>query len=469
MPDLDYPDAELARAALGGARAVVLPVPGLLLALATAGTLACFAVACGDEPRSTPRGDDGPGGRVQFPGCQFELGEVTVGLIEGTTWWPSPSFALDGDTLLVHRRGTTASNSPHDLELVAVVPATGEARQITTNGVDDTLLDARDGAVLFATRSGDVGELVLERAGRREVLQTGALPSPLYAERRPIRLLSHDAAGWLTYDTTDTPGRYQPTVRMYVDGVTHVLSDGLDGSQVPDVQGREAVWIGTVTSQPDVYYATVVEGGVQRRRITDDPALDRDPMLGGSAIFWLADGVPTRHDLRTGETAVLGELTCTDLAVDGVLAVFTCTEEPLEGWWPPRGTTLWLWDGATLERLVQPEEPIFEVALAAEAPGGPMVAFVTYGEPEAGAFQLGTIWLLRIGDPRRVPLELAAIGSGCWFCDSLWPPVVVRVQGALMAWNYAVAADEELEPWEMPEAIGYALLGEGLVCGESPR
>src|SRR5262245_20114194 len=111
---------------------------GWVKRLSTACAAALIVGSCGDEVGHSP-GDSNeseePGGEgnIDFPECHGTDGSLEVGLIGGDAFYETPSFALRGDTVVVHRRGTVSTNAPEDLELVAVAPTTGDVVQLTAN------------------------------------------------------------------------------------------------------------------------------------------------------------------------------------------------------------------------------------------------------------------------------------------------------------------------------------------------
>jgi hypothetical protein len=405
---------------------------------AAAGLVLSFVSACG----STPIAPVGP-----LPG---DCGPSTISFTVGSLGTTEISEAIVSEGVVyLHRRGTGFSNAPGDLELYSFEPLTARERQLTANDLEDRLLDAGDGALLFqrvrTAPGGTQSDLVYRDEAREVVLDTWAGFQGMQDGTRRLRAVRRDRAAWLRNDTV-----------FYYDGLSvRSVSEGLRFNSPPYLDGNIVVWVGAHGDRRDLHAAVLGE----TLRLTADGANHAAPVTSGSRIFWLADGKAAMRELRGGETRVLDAGPCVALDTHGGMAVFACGDRADNHEYPFPARRLVWFDGTAVRRV-----PTGGGIVQGPRIRDGRIAWVEHASPSdlcgwVANTPRGTLhyWT---GDERIAPAEVARLGAPCLCCDAYWPPVWIDLERDLLTWNYALGDDS---PQTRVDA-GYALVHEQRLC-----
>jgi hypothetical protein len=386
---------------------------------------------------------------------------VEVGQLPAQVWEPGAQPRLSQGQILWHRRHTELGNMPDDVEIFRFDPKSHSTDQLTANDWDDRILDAGEGATLFLTSDagGDGYQLVLDRDGRQTVLED-SLPRPIVVFELESRWVSRQAATWLRPIEPQSAGYYS-AVHLFEGGDVQLVSGDLPWNGPPDLEGRTLVWSASDGERRDIAYSTPdLRRGASDPWdwLTEDEVIDTQPLLSDGRVYWRAGTEPASIELSSRRVTRLEGLDCRDHAASDGLAVYVCVEASSDGVPPPH--RLLLFDGEAGHTVLENRNLVMDVAMDGRA-----LAWVEYpSDADFYGGDTGVVFYLEdVTDPDPQPIEVAPVGSGCWWCDAYWPEVDVRIGDGVLAWNYA---DPSSPPAPDPEgfAVGYAVVEPSVQC-----
>ncbi len=370
---------------------------------------------------------------------------------------------VSGGSVLLHLRETAFSNAPSDLEIYRVDPWSEAPEQLTANDVEDTVLDARDGAMLVRRLApGEVaaGDLIYMDPDGEQVVATGSLEGLALGNWDTVTR-GQVAPGAATWSRAGEVFRWDAAL---AGGAARSLWTG-DYADPPRLAGADTVWSAVVDGQRDVY----LHDGSQALLMTDDATDDAEPVLIDEHLVWLSDGHLAHRNLATGvEDHHLVDHHCAAPVVGdagaGPVAATRCVEDPDGwGWLGPIGGALVLLDLQTgaLSKVGDPARPVGPMAL-----DDGLLAWVSYS-PDADACAVmagGAVHIWEVGGA-IAPTPISLVGVGCFCCSAAWPSPVLDLDGGLLAWNYHMDAPGNVgAPGASVDAIGFAQLTPVTTC-----
>jgi len=355
---------------------------------------------------------------------------------------------VDGSNVVLHQPGAAATQT----ELVAFDAADDAVVQLTTNEVDDVLIDSQDGALLFERvepggqhqliYSAGAGERVLDTAG--ETFARSWEADYVWATRRRV---ANDQASWrraggelVVWERGDDPVVYA------------------DATSPPDLHSNNVAFLRRNGEQTTV---RVHQMGGSLVEITTVAGQVTPPSSGTTRVFWTEDSVFMSGTLD-GEITLLDEGPCSLPASYGDRAVATCAETPAapkatDPYWL-FGNRLVVFDGTEVVHV----PTTHPTTVVTPRISGDWVAWHAYPAfermTERGKAMAGRI----VGDD-FLTVELGDVGMGCPTCQVPTPPPSLALSDTVAAWTYGQEAGRPISDGD----VGYAILKP--VCSEESQ
>lgn len=437
--------------------------------------LIAFAVACQDDVGGQPWQLADDAGEVQSEpdrpdvvdttdtaeepdGCTFEI-NADVGYIPytGTRFLHVYQVPVIASEKIYFQRDVEVGERQFERRLVEFDPNTDTERVLIDDIDNHAVAAAAEGYVVTYGLKGEVaGELTiyepLDGTSRKIPLRHRQYPFWTSQVGEPVdffdarRLLMQDGEGdlhlmnsrdWVGIGTADFFGRRFQATRP-------VLTDAGFAFDVRAEDNQSA----------DIYEFRVASD--REVQVTDAADYHNYPYADGPDLYWASDSAVYRQTVGE-EPTVIFEGTCGAPHAAGGRAVFACNPPDLEPreFGAPLGTSVYVFDGDETRLVHTFEENTFALATRMGANG---IAWLEYDDPTEfwGLGTQGRVVYMDIGSGQRV--ELGEVGSPCWTCGRMSPPYAFRMEGNLIAWNYAISSDDE--PAGSPE-FGYATIGKG--------
>lgn len=296
-----------------------------------------------------------------------------------------------------------------------VDPATNAKTAYGPTNSERVLLDARDGAVLWA--EGDGSDYVIRHSAPNGVRMLGRtrgradfFPAQSDAE---IRLIEGDSAAWWQED------------RLFFQAgdATPVVVGSMSLRLTSVVQGGRLAVSSYIDTAPRVL---VFDGEGREEGPFGSDA--RAPVVSDGRLFFVDDRAAVVLDLSTGVTSTIDDGPCSAPSADDGAAVFACeTPDSM-----PAGLLVLEKDGAV---RTLPGGDGFHYAPRLD---GGRVAWLWY--PSSSALCQGDapgevrLWTPEAPDSYRT---IAEIGAPCLCCGAFWPTPQLAFEGDVLAWTYA--------------------------------
>jgi len=368
------------------------------------------------------------------------------------------SVPLDGATLFGTRR-TAVDGVPDAYRIVALDLVGGTETVVAEDATRLTLLDAREGALLFAsidyaTRTGTTTLHYLEvDTGRKVELtmvsggDTGLVPGP-YGLGARVRVVERGAAVWgeQSYAAGGAP---IARIRRFAGGAVETLWEERTGVSAPHLRDGRVLW----TSQGERAALWLAEPGETARPIARGTL--GDFALTADAAWWIEGGAVMRFAFATGESQRVHEGPCALLTSDATRAAAVCGPDVTDAafFGAVAGQPI-VFDHQQRTKLVTRGGDVI-AGLRVE---GRRVAWVEYpADVGCGADIFGTGELVLASlDAPEAPLKSQVVSSGCWCCGAYWPPLELALSDRAMAWNYPFV--EDVDPSvDRGGSVGWAL------------
>ncbi len=357
-------------------------------------------------------------------------------------------------------RGLVYANRPAPVngtsQIISFDPLRDRTVEVTDGSAESDLIDARDGAVLFSTRtrSGSTTRLNVfhRREGEdavhlRDVSELGFFTFESY-EGREARQVAADSAAW---QAGAELWRWSSS-----DGPFLVEGEGAFNGQ-PALLGDLLAWTerGDEAATLHVHEQSTRRSRVVRTGDVDWPVLG-EAASGDPLLFFVDMGRLIRLDLVTSDSTVLHPGPCGPPSAEGDRAVAACGGMARGSLVPP-GAFIAYWDGVRTEALFEDGGYHFAPRISQGR-----IAWIRYVSADVlctpPADRISGEVRLYDPDVSPDPITIASVGAPCLCCDAFWPAAALAFDGDVLAWNYS------LDDPGVFGSIGWALIQGREVC-----
>ncbi|MEL6182685.1 MAG: hypothetical protein AAFS10_27250, partial [Myxococcota bacterium] len=358
---------------------------------------------------------------------------------------------LSNGALLFHDSGISPSNAGAavpDLEILQLLPDSPQFQQVTFNDVDDFIVDANQGWALIQQQ---------QRGGNSSTMALLNVEQP--NSQAVVPLPTSDTGG-IIFDLGDEVmshlSRVEPGAAIWLSESGLILWTEQQGArrlteervQFPDLEQGRVVW--SMWKDNGTRAVQLWDGQRVRQVSASTADVMGTALITETHLFW-SERSPTAqvvaYDLATETMRTVHEGSCLVTDAEGDSAVFVCSEdsEPSVFTTP---SSLWLTTEGRTRRVRD------AAILIAARLHGQRLAWAEYDGPDAWCQGFAEGRLMVAGLEQEEPLEVDTIGSGCWCCGAIWPPLKLELDEEHIAWNYALT--DESSP--RGGSIGYAKL-----------
>jgi hypothetical protein len=203
-------------------------------------------------------------------------------------------------------------------------------------------------------------------------------------------------------------------------------------------------------SDNSLIYLSSLDQGVPGS-LGESDETNRHPYADDNDLYWVSDqAVYVAEGSQSPERIHQGQ--CGPPHASGGRAVFVCSS-PNSFWPDGRGQSVYVYDGESTRQIAAFADETFAYAARIGEHG---VVWFEYDDAGvfSGSSSAGTGRLMYYDLEYDASFEIDQVGAPCMSCGRHSPPVVLRIEGDVVAWNYAGSA------------LGYATLERSRECAE---